>query len=1088
MKGGLAAVQHGGETRLPRIREGVHVTGDGRQSVDVALLQHGQAVQHLLPGQRPGGGGGGVHVRRGVAGGEVPGQSVHGLAGVGVHRLHAVKVRGAEQLQLPALIGAQGLGHVLRGIAPVEDILVIQLVCGLGGIGLDPRQLAVDILRAHIDLPQLGHGRHGGGAVDGLGGGLQQGVHGGLLVRVVDVGRGVGPHIRQQRGLVGLQLGGHSGQRGVGLGQQGAHGAVCRLLDAADVVHDNGVVGRALVAVDGVAAVPLGVKADQLTQQGLGGGELLRGAAVGADGGAIAGDLGGVAAAGGGHIRDAPQGGVAAAAGVGDGAAEPYADDAAGNAVGGAAGRRRDGAAVIGVGQGHIAHIPAAAAGGLFAAGLAEDAAGTAAAGGGAAGANRAAVFHIGGGEGRALAGGRRAYDAAHVIPAGDGGAVHALPHLADAAAAHNAADGVAAGGRISVGEGVAVDLQVVFTVAHQAAVLFLGGAHAAHDAADLAEHGGVHQISLVVALRVGQEQAIGAAILYVAGGHVSGDAADVAHAAAGAAGVIAVFQEGGRLAVVEDAVVLSGDQAGAAALADQNAAGGLDVPHRARAGDDAEQALGTAADAGGHADAVDDVALAVEGAGVTVVDAAVGDGRPLLPVQVDVRRQHGAGGAAAAVDGVGEPGQLRGGAELIGRSGGAAAGGLGLAAAVPLVRHAAVHGHGEVLQHGGQRGLTAAQGGVQRDRVGAGLQLGLAGVQRGFQRSGLLRQLRQDVAVYPVPHGGGLAPEVVQLFQLVGIGVLQIAYRVFLFFDKLGLLCLGGHCLHLRQRRLGNGHQFVDLRLSVGGDRVDRLVLQLAIRGKAGAVQGYLGLVVNAVQRGPAGVAVLGLIVRLEAVVQRVQRSGLGGIEITFRLGIGRLLRVGHHGGGLQLPGENGPAAGDVAVGGVYGAIVTVEVFDHLLGGHIVGFADLSFVKILVTDIVIGAKLITIDQHTLQLIRRRVAEQVAIVISAECLSFQPSGCIVRFSRGRGIAAYSGNIIIAAADETAHGAVTIVVFYVRVVVAIADLNGVVAVSSNTADAHAACIASNGDGSPVGALLKGDVSVHHAYNAAHAVAV
>lgn len=104
----------------------------------------------------------------------------------------------------------------------------------------------------------------------------------------------------------------------------------------------------------------------------------------------------------------------------------------------------------------------------------------------------------------------------------------------------------------------------------------------------------------------------------------------------------------------------------------------------------------------------------------------------------------------------------------------------------------------------------TAAQGGVQRDRVGAGLQLGLAGVQRGFQRSGLLRQLRQDLAVYPVPHGGGLAPEVVQLFQLVGIGVLQIAYRVFLFFDKLGLLCLGGHCLHLRQRRLGNGHQFV--------------------------------------------------------------------------------------------------------------------------------------------------------------------------------------------------------------------------------------------------------------------------------------
>ena len=86
------------------------------------------------------------------------------------------------------------------------------------------------------------------------------------------------------------------------------------------------------------------------------------------------------------------------------------------------------------------------------------------------------------------------------------------------------------------------------------------------------------------------------------------------------------------------------------------------------------------------------------------------------------------------------------------------------------------------------KRGLTAAQGGVQRDRVGAGLQLGLASVQRGFQRSGLLRQLRQDLAVYPVPHGGGLAPEVVQLFQLVGIGVLQIAYRVFLFFDKLGL------------------------------------------------------------------------------------------------------------------------------------------------------------------------------------------------------------------------------------------------------------------------------------------------------------
>ena len=57
----------------------------------------------------------------------------------------------------------------------------------------------------------------------------------------------------------------------------------------------------------------------------------------------------------------------------------------------------------------------------------------------------------------------------------------------------------------------------MVFTVAHQAAVLFLGGAHAAHDGADLAEHGGVHQISLVVALRVGQEQAIGAAILYVA-------------------------------------------------------------------------------------------------------------------------------------------------------------------------------------------------------------------------------------------------------------------------------------------------------------------------------------------------------------------------------------------------------------------------------------------------------------------------------------------------------------------------------------------------------------------------------------------
>ena len=187
------------------------------------------------------------------------------------------------------------------------------------------------------------------------------------------------------------------------------------------------------------------------------------------------------------------------------------------------------------------------------------------------------------------------------------------------------------------------------------------------------------------------------------------------------------------------------------------------------------------------------------------------------------------------------------------------------------------------------------------------------------------------------MPHGGGLAPEVVQLFQLVGIGVLQIAYRVFLFFDKLGLLCLGGHCLHLRQRRLGNGHQFVNLRLSVGGDRVDRLVLQLAIRGKAGAVQGCLGLVVNAVQRGPAGVAVLGFVVRIEVVFQLVQRGGLGGFEVVFRLGIGRFLRVGHHGGGLQLPGEDGPAAGDVAVGGVYGAIVAVEVFDHLLGGHVV-------------------------------------------------------------------------------------------------------------------------------------------------------
>ena len=91
----------------------------------------------------------------------------------------------------------------------------------------------------------------------------------------------------------------------------------------------------------------------------------------------------------------------------------------------------------------------------------------------------------------------------------------------------------------------------------------------------------------------------------------------------------------------------------------------------------------------------------------------------------------------------------------------------------------------------------------------------------------------------------------------------------------------------------------------------------------------------------------------------------------------------------------------------------------------------------------------------------------------------------MRFSRGRGIAAYSGNII-AAADETAHD--VIVVLYIRVVVAIADLNDGVAIPGNAADTHAVCIASNRDVSPVGALLKGGVGVHHADNAAHAVAV
>ena len=73
---------------------------------------------------------------------------------------------------------------------------------------------------------------------------------------------------------------------------------------------------------------------------------------------------------------------------------------------------------------------------------------------------------------------------------------------------------------------------------------------------------------------------------------------------------------------------------------------------------------------------------IAVQGAGELI--AAGADGRPGLAVEVDVGGELAADGRVALVDRIGEPGQLRGGADLIDAV--FVLGGCGLGGAVPAL------------------------------------------------------------------------------------------------------------------------------------------------------------------------------------------------------------------------------------------------------------------------------------------------------------------------------------------------------------------------------------------------------------------
>ena len=779
MQVGLALVQHRLNGLLPPLGKRGQVARLPGQGVCVLLFQCGQLVEDLLPRElqrilrRL------IRIRRGVTLGKALDQLGQHLARFGIETLDLFDRLCAIQLQPPALVGAQERRRILLRILLSVDKFVVKAIRRLGGVGLDLLELAVDVLAAQIGLADV---RHVGELLRRIQRGVglgQKPVDRLFILGIVEIAVHEGVHLLAQRGLGGRQLRGNLGeglfrffQRGVDLLGGGAQ------LDLADALHDGVIVELGLRSVDLVVFVAV-ADADQFAQKGTRCGELLPHTALDID---RRGDLAhahGVGAVRTGRRGIAPEGVVhTAALGVPHVARAPVADKRTGHRrsrgilIGGvilvAVGLAVDRARVVGVLQ---------AERGLLV-GVADDAAGAV-----GIGIRRRRAIHI------AVVGHIVKLRIAVLNDIAENTAdpelathlrvVGAFAHLGDAGdQADDAAHTAAFAAKIT--QLVAAQPHMVLAVADQAAIAGLTGPGCAGDAAD-----GIDHIAAVFAVIRRQEKAVGAAVFDGAAGHAARNAADGGNA-------LPAAEESRNLAVVDLARVGTRDEAGAGRLHGADASGSLHVFHRAIVAavgivpaDIAEQTLNGVAFVGAP-DAVDDMVLAVEGAHVGLILRA--DGGPLLTVQVDVRRQHGAGRSAAAVDLFGKPCQLRARADPVGVGLRAAARGLGLRRAVPLVRHAGVDlRHGVLLAHGKELGIPLRLGRVQRCLRASGFQRGKAVCQRLLQclchRFQLLRGFPRPRQLMP---DGREHPTVgVERVELLCVGRVDILLRRKLFARK---------------------------------------------------------------------------------------------------------------------------------------------------------------------------------------------------------------------------------------------------------------------------------------------------------------
>ena len=346
---------------------------------------------------------------------------------------------------------------------------------------------------------------------------------------------------------------------------------------------------------------------------------------------------------------------------------------------------------------------------------------------------------------------------------------------------------------------------------------------------------------------------------------------------------------------------------------------------------------------------------LTVKGAQVPIIFVG-GDGRPFLAVQVDVRRQHGAGRGAAAVDLFRKPRQLRAGADAVGIGLRAAARRLRLCGAVPLVGHAGVKGGRLVSRaHSLQLFIPFGLGRLQLLLRAGDLHGRQAGVQRLLERPGQGLQLLGS-GLYTrqlMPHRRQHSPVGIQGIKLLAVSGIVVPLGGELCSVEILLSPDGQHRRHVQNCLVGRLRQLGrrPLLFAVSGDGLRLHALPALRRDILKCLQRVLGGVVVCLQQRPVVTAVAVIVVGDRvgvgavlavlvgavahilravdglAVIQRLQGSRFLVLKGLFgrsqRLLLGRIL------GGrlLQLPCQHRPAVAHLVRGCVV-CLVTVQVF----------------------------------------------------------------------------------------------------------------------------------------------------------------